>query len=329
VTPKPNPSAQDIEKAKRHMASGVAFIQDPDGARYEEAYPEFKQAYELSGSMNALQNLAICSMKLELDGEAIDYFERFLESDKIDEADKAQVERDLGALKGSVAWVTVASDKPNVTLHDTRTPRSGAPKRNRYTIGIQAKRLGIHPGSHEFVASDDSGKDVKWRVEIKNGEQLRHDFSFDPNAPVTAEGFETKDPVPGGDTGGDEDEGGIHPAVWITLGITVAALIPWAVFMGMSASKKSEYDNEILGQKPIDEQQEAADSLKQTNLLADVFLGITAAAAVATVIVVAVTLTADDGDDASNKPRKNAVTLKFAPAVDPRGAGALMVTGEF
>jgi hypothetical protein len=335
VSPKPSPSAEDIEQAKKHMAAGVASTQDPDGARYEQAYPEFKRAYELSGSLNALQNLAICAMKLELDGEAIEYFERFLQQkgSDIDPADKEQVERDLATLKAVVAWVMVSSDRPTVTLTDTRTPSSGAPRRNRYTIGITQRKIGIHPGSHEFKAVSDEGKELTWSVEVKNGSELRHDFIFNPNAPFTAEGFpegEGTDPPAGSDTGVEDDgEGGVHPALWVCVGVTVAAAIPWAVFMGLSASQKAEYDDEILGEKPIDEQQEAADSLKTTNLLADVFLGITAAGAAATVIVAIVTMTGGDDDEASIGGKHQGVRWTLSPAADPRGGGAVMVTGEF
>ncbi len=320
------PSKGEIAKAKKHMAAGVAFIQDPDGARYEEAYPEFKGAYELSGSLNALQNLAICAMKLELDGEAIEHFEEFLEKkgDDIDAADKADVERDLNALKAAVAWITVSADKPGITLKDIRTPRSGATKRNQYTIGLQAKRLGVHPGDHAFTAITGEGKELKWNLVVKNGDAHTHDFLFDPGAPVTAEGF-TEDDANFGDTDDEEDdEGGGMPAyVWIAGSITVAAAVPWAIFGIMSFGKKSDYDA-IHGQVPVPEQQEAFDDLQTTNLLADIFMGVTAAGAVATIILA---ITAPSGEEDAEE--EAGVNWTIAPSVDPRGGAAAMITGTF
>jgi hypothetical protein len=322
------PNKGDIEKAKKRMAAGVAFIQDPDGARYEEAYPEFKAAYELSGSLNALQNLAICAMKLELDGEAIDYFEKFLEEkgDDIDPQDKKDVTRDLNALKAVVAWISVSSDKPGVTLKDVRTPRSGAAIRNKYKIGLQIRKLGVHPGSHAFTAVTGEGKELKWNIEIKNGESHNHEFVFDPGAPVTAEGFteEDADFQDDGQDEEDEDSGGGLPAyVWIVGGVTVAAAVPWAVFGIMSFGKKADYD-ELYGKAPQDEQQTAYDDLTMTNLLADIFMGVTAAGAVLTIVLA---VTAPSGDE--GEAEEAGVQWSITPSVDPRGGGAAMVTGTF
>jgi len=304
----------------------VAFIQDPDGARYEEAYPEFKAAYELSGSLNALQNLAICAMKLELDGEAIDYFETFLEKkgDDIDPTDKKDVERDLNALKAVVAWISVSSDKPGVTLKNVRTPRSGAAVRNQYKIGLQTKKIGVHPGSHEFTAITGEGKELKWTIDIKNGESHTHDFIFEPGAPVTAEGF-TEDDADFSDSDDEEEGGGggLPAYVWVAGGVTVAAAVPWAVFGIMSFGKKADYD-ELQGTAPKDEQQEAYDDLAMTNLLADIFMGVTAAGAVATIILIATAPSGDDGE-----AEEAAVQWSITPAVDPRGGGAAMITGTF
>jgi hypothetical protein len=324
------PSKRDIAKAKKHMAAGVAFIQDPDGARYEVAYPEFKAAYELSGSLNALQNLAICAMKLELDGEAVEHFEEFLEKkgDDIAASDKSDVERDLNALKSVVAWITVSSDKPGVTLKDTRTPRSGSTIRNKYTIGLQAKRLGVHPGEHAFIAITGEGKELKWSLTVKNGESHTHEFLYDPNAPVTAEGF-TEDDADFSDANDDEEEdggGGLPAYVWVAGGITVAAAVPWAIFGVMSFGKKSDYDA-MHGQDPIGDQQDAYDDLQTTNLLADIFMGVTAAGAVATIILA---VTAPSGEEEEEEEEEEAgVNWTVSPSVDPRGGGAAMITGTF
>jgi hypothetical protein len=301
-------------------------MQDPDGARYEDAYPAFKRAYELSGSLNALQNLAICAMKIELDGEAIVFFERFLEAkgDDIEEADKAQVTRDLNTLKAVVAWITVSSDDAGVTMQDVRTPRRGATVRNKYDIGIQAKKLGVHPGSHVFTAKNGEGQEQTWTVEIANGGEYNHEFVFDPNAPVTAEGFTMDDPKPEGEGEGEDDEegGGIHPAVWGGLGVTIAAAGVMAAFMGLSASQKKKYDNDILGQEPVSVQESEASKLKTYNLVADIMIGVTAAAAVTT-LVLGLVLTTDE-----EEAETGGVHWTVAPSLDHRGGGA-MITGSF
>ncbi len=64
------------ERARGHFTAGVNLLQDPDGARYEEAYREFKAAYAESPSWKILGNLGLASMKLERDGEAIEAYQK-------------------------------------------------------------------------------------------------------------------------------------------------------------------------------------------------------------------------------------------------------------
>lgn len=331
------PSAQDIEQAKKHMRAGVAFMQDPDGPKYEEAYPEFKKAYELSGSLNALQNLAICAQNLELDGEAIELYGKFLEGkgDSVDPKVKEQVERDKLALEAVVAWVTLGTDKVGVTIEDVRYPRRGSPITNIYKGSIQGLKLGIHPGRHKFTASLDGHEDQVWEVTIKNGGSYSHTFTFDPNAPVTAEGFTAEDHegLVGGEEGGEGDEGGMPVYPWIVGGITVAVAVPWVIFMAMSSSKKGEYDD-ALGTQPLAEQEDLKSDLETTNLVADVLMGVTIAGAVTTVILFATADYGGDGDE-DDDSTETARGLRFGvdylvtPAVDPRGGAGAVVTGTF
>lgn len=315
----------------KHMAAGVSFIRDIENEHPEEAYPEFKKAYELSCSLNALRNLALSAMKLELDGEAIEYYAIVLEK-KTDlaEKDRAQIQDDLAKLKTSVAWVTLSSDRPGVSLVDVRTPRKGVPIRNTYDIGLAAKKIGLHPGNHKLTASVEGFPDKSWNVQIENGSAHSHEFVFDPNAPVTAEGFTEQDEQEmTGDKPEESDGGGGVPIyVWIAGGVTVAAAIPMAIFMGMSMSKKAEYDDEILGKKPINEQQDAHDSLKTTNLLADIFLGVTAAGAAATLILF-LTAPSDDDAAASKGTPRIGVDYTIAPMIDPQGGAGALVTARF
>ncbi|MBW2454736.1 MAG: hypothetical protein JRI68_09500 [Deltaproteobacteria bacterium] len=222
-----------------------------------------------------------------------------------------------------MAWISVSSDKPGITLKDVRTPRSGAAVRNQYNIGLQTKKLGVHPGSHEFIAITGEGKELEWNIDIKNGESHTHEFIYEPGAPVTAEGFTEDDANFADDDEEEEDSGGGLPAyVWVVGGITVAAAVPWAAFGIMSFGKKTDYDA-LHGKAPKDEQQEAYDDLAMTNLLADVFMGVTAAGAVLTIILA---VTAPSGEEEAEEA---GVQWTIRPSVDPRGGGAAMITGTF
>lgn len=354
-------SAADIDAAKKHMAAGVGFMQDPDGARYEEAYVEFKKAYELSGSLNALQNLAICAQNLELDGEAIELYEKFLEGkgSAIDKATKEQVERDLNALRSAVAWVTLSTDKAGAKIVDTRFPKRGSPVNNDYKGSIQGQKLGIHPGKHKFVASLAGSKDQIWEVEIPNGGELSHQFYFEAKGgPVTAEGFTDKDlqEMSGEGAEGEPDGGaddGVPAYPFVVGAITVAAAVPWVVFMVMSNGSKGEYDDTKAryeqGQASESELDDAKSSLNTNNLLADVFMGVTAAAGVATIICIIVAASSGGDDEAAEgeaseeapseegttegeqSARRKTTPVHWAvtPAVDLRGGGGAQLEVRF
>jgi len=53
------PTDAEIAEAKRHMEAAAAFYNDPSGRKCEDAYREFKLAYELSGgtSLNAAKGV--------------------------------------------------------------------------------------------------------------------------------------------------------------------------------------------------------------------------------------------------------------------------------
>src|SRR5436189_1139190 len=88
------------DEARAHFSAGVNLLQDPDGARYEEAYREFKAAYATSPSWKILGNLGLSAMKLERDGEAIEAYRKYLTDggNQVDTDERAQFTRDLSTL---------------------------------------------------------------------------------------------------------------------------------------------------------------------------------------------------------------------------------------
>jgi len=331
-------SAEDIEAAKKHMGAGVSFMQNPDGAQYEEAYAEFKKAYDLSGSLNALQNLAICAQNLELDGEAIGYYDKYLagKGDSIDPATKEQVERDLAGLKAAAAWVTLTTDKVGAKVVDTRFPKRGSPITNEYKGSLQGTKVGIHPGKHKFVASLGGQKDQVWEVELPNGSENAHTFVFVGSETATTEGGNEKEP--GGKGEGGKGEGGKDKGAGESAGLpwypflpgalTVGLAVPWIIFGAKSFGQKSDYDAAVAARSP--DQQDMHDKLKQTNTLADVFMGLTVASGVATIITIIVAATSS-GDDTSTPQPAAAAALQWRidPAIDPQHGGGATFTVRY
>ncbi|RYZ02534.1 MAG: hypothetical protein EOO73_31330 [Myxococcales bacterium] len=168
------------EEARAHFSAGVNLLQDPDGARYEEAYREFKAAYRASPSWKILGNLGISAYRLERDGEALAAFEKYLQEGKkeIDGSERAQFERDSQTIRAGLVKVSLSSDPPGATVTDERLPQSGAAVRNPYPALTAPTELGVRAGRHRFTASLPGRTDSVWEVDLEPGQKVEHVFTL-------------------------------------------------------------------------------------------------------------------------------------------------------
>ena len=102
-----NAAAESVaitDEARAHFSAGVSFLQDPDGARYEEALRELQTAYAISLSLKIWGNWGLAAMTLERDGEARDAIRRYLPEggEQIEAAERAQMELDLQSIEASI-----------------------------------------------------------------------------------------------------------------------------------------------------------------------------------------------------------------------------------
>jgi len=310
-----------LEEAKKHFAAGRAFYDDPSGHKCEEATREFRKAYDLSGSLNALKGMAVCNLELERDGEAIEQYTKYLEGkgSSIDAAEKQQIEADLTALKAGVAYITFSTDRPGVRITDVRTPSRGYLITNQYDLPVAGKKLGIHPGSHKFTASADGVPEQTWKIEIPNGGKYDHAFEFDKGKPVTAEGFTKKDME------GDPDEPKTKttrpvPPAAIALGVVTVAAGGATAGLGVWALGKNSAYKAANGKKTAAELNTLRSSVKTANLATDIALGVTVASAVTTIVLIVARPT--------KKVPIKASSFMLSPAVGSQSGGAV-VGGTF
>jgi hypothetical protein len=268
------PDPAQLEEAKRHMKAGASFYKDPSGHKCEEALREFRKAYELSGSINAVKGMAVCDLELERDGESIALYTAYLagKHDTIDPAERAQVEADLATLRAAVARVSLTTNVDQVRLIDVRTPSRGYPVRNTYPLSLTGARLGVHPGQHVFTASVDGAPEQVWKVDIGNGGSYAHAFVFSGAGAGTP-------PVDDG-----EPIRPIPPSVFATAGLTVALAVPWGVFAIRAKSMNDTYQG-VNGKEPLAQLNDLHSDIKSLNLIADLFLGATLTSLTATAVL--------------------------------------------
>ncbi len=238
------------DEARAHFTAGVNLLQDPDGARYEEAYREFKAAYGASPSWKILGNLGISAMKLERDGEAIESYKKYLaEGGKQIEADeRAQFQRDLATLEAGVVRLALESDPPGATIEDERFPASGNAIRNSYVLNGPTQ-LGVRAGRHRFTAKLPGRTDAVWEVELSPKQQQAYSFKLaEPTAAVPAAAAPA--PVteqPGSvaiDSNNAKGGNALRTGAYVGLGVGVVGIAVGTVF-GLKAKSKYKQANDL------------------------------------------------------------------------------------
>jgi hypothetical protein len=321
-------AAQEVQvsdTARQHFKTGVAYLTDPDGARYEEAYREFKAAYADSPSWKILGNLGITAMKLERDGEAIEAFTKYLEGgkDQIDPAERAQMERDTMTTKAGVVYVTLKVDPPTAMIVDERQPLTGRVVDNRYELPPDGVlKIGIRRGHHRITAKLSGYTDSVWEFDAEPGADQAHDFKLEkpvapPPATAGAATGAAGQPAP-------EMKRPITTPIFIGAAATGALLIGSGVVGVMALSKNSDYKKVNDGQH-YSEAKDLRNSGQTLNLVGDVLLaGGVVAGVVTTILFINRPTVAADGAP----PQKDTGKLDFVPVVGSTGGGMFM-TGKF
>ena len=292
------------ENARMHFNAGVSLLQDPDGARYEEAYAEFKAAYADSPSWKILGNFALAAMKLERDGEAIDAYTKYLAESgpTLDPEERAQVQRDLDTLSAGVVRLELESVPPGAFITDERSATRGAIK-NNYGPLTDKLQIGVRAGQHRITAHLDGYADQVWVVNVAPGTSHQHQFALKPiaagaDAPSTPVVVER--PVP--------------TSVYIGLAATGVLAVGTGVFGGLALSKHSDFESKNDGSDPADAQS-LKDSGKTLNVVTDALLGgaVVAGAVTAVLYFTRPSRTADHG------------RLRVTPVAGPRVAGVSLM----
>lgn len=173
----------DLAEAKKQFAAGVNLLDDPDGAKYEDAYHAFKKAYALSRNVKVLGNIGFCAMHLERDGEAIEAYSTYLrETPDIDERERAQIQRDLATLSSTIARVkiTVQHSANAFSLVDLRVQTRGPVVENTYPMEGKEIALRIRPGRHRFKVKTDNAESVVVEALVEPGTDTAHVLKFAP-----------------------------------------------------------------------------------------------------------------------------------------------------
>jgi hypothetical protein len=245
-----------IAEGKRYFATGVALVNDPDGPRYEDALVQFKKAFDVLGAWKVLVNIAICSLKLERDSEAIEAYEKYLVAggQEIDKSERADIERDLATLRVQLVRLHLDLRASGGSVVDERMDGRGSRIVNRYLGTQRTLDLGVHPGHHVITVQVGS-QQARWEVDLPPGTAVNHTFDIaEPTAQVTNERTAPAPPA------------ALRVTMFGALGLGVAGLGVGTLFAVQSHNKRSRVDALCPNDRcPVEKTDEIADLQAQAS----------------------------------------------------------------
>jgi hypothetical protein len=324
------------EKARAHMKAGVNYVNDPSGAKWEEALGEFRKAYSFVPSWLIAGNIGTAALHVERDQEALEYYTKYLAEGgkRIKAEERKQVEADVATLKASMVRVTVSTDVPGATLVDERMTADGKTIVNRYpTESSGTTEFGIHPGNHRMVAKL-GDKQSSWEFAAESGATLKHEFKLEEKSePAGVEKTEKPAPMQEAREKPAPARGKVAPtaaaprrrptptSVYVGLVGTGVLAAGAAVTGVMALDKHAQFnDQNSPDGRTTGELQNLKDTGELLNIVTDVLIG-------AAVVGAGVTtyLYATRPEISTEQPR---ASLRIVPRVGPTGGG-LTVLGRF
>jgi hypothetical protein len=317
------------DKAREHFKAGLAYLEEPTGAKYEEAYREFHTAYTESPSYKVLNNIALCALYLERDGEAIDAYVRYLAAapkDEIPARKREQIDGDLKRLKAGLVKFEIKVTPPNAVIVDERKAVQGSNITNRYTAQNGLLSVGLHPGVHQITVIAEGYTQQTWEFEAGPATSHAREFKLIALNASTEKPTTSSSPTVSATptvTAPPETLKTHTPTMFYVSVAATGLFAASATVTGLLAlSKKSDLDD--LNQAKTDHPKavSAHDDAKRYALFCDISLGITALAAGATAYFYFTT----------PKPEKIATRVKprvqLAPVVGAQQTG-VTVFGSF
>lgn len=177
---------QISEEARAYFRNGVELLQATP-PNYQDAYHQFKLAFDKSNSWKVLGNMGLCAVSLERDGEALRYYEEYLKrgGKEINQDERTAIERDLLLIRGNSATLELSAlGGDEIEVLDVRSG-SSAPGQT-YVIGAEKQTLLLRAGIHTLTATHKDRRSLKWEVALRPSKNVSHEFDFNAAAAPSA-----------------------------------------------------------------------------------------------------------------------------------------------
>jgi len=315
------------QEARTHFQAGVNLLRDPDGARYEEAYREFKAAYAASPSYKILGNLGLCAMKLERDGEAIEAYTNYLShAAELDPAEAKQVGIDLQTLKTGVVKLTITVAPAGSILNDVRVPIRGERVVNQYRPLTGRLTLGLRPGHHQITLKLAGIDDFTFDLDAPAGAVEKKEIALKKTEVTVPKAATSPAPAPLHPEKNDTASRPVPAGVYVGLAASGAFLAAGAITGIMALGKNSDYQSMNDGLH-VSEAESLRDQGVKLNVVTDVLFG---AAVVSTAITGVLYFSRPDVTTGTGGSSRTTARATWSPDLGVSSRGAeLRLRGTF
>jgi len=169
-------------EAQKHFEAGLAYADDPSGPKWDEAMKEFLAAYAISPTWKLKNNIGLCALNLERDGEAIENYTDYLDHGGergLSEKHRKQIKKDIAMLTASLVRVTLEVEPAEAAITDERKTAKGELRVNRYHATGGNASLGLHPGTHKITVEAPGHVSSTWTFDADPASTHQHTFKID------------------------------------------------------------------------------------------------------------------------------------------------------
>jgi tetratricopeptide (TPR) repeat protein len=302
-TPPPEPATDNVQQARERFQRGAELYKE---GSFDAAFAEFSRAYEIAPNYRVLFNLGQVELERHDYASAMRFFQRYLEDGgaEVDAERRAEVEREILALKNRVAELTVTSNVTGVEVSIDGTVVG--------TLPLSAPVL-VSAGVRRIAARRDGYQPIDRTLKVAGGDKPVLELELEPVQSAT--------PVTAPTSAAADSSGGVPAGAWI--GFVAAGVFGGtAVTFGILTQKKDEDLDRELSKYPAD-LQKIDDERSRLKLYAGLTDGFAGAALLSAVVG---TYFAFSGS--SEPATESARTKQTRTRLVPLGNG-IALAGEF
>lgn len=292
-------SAQDVDlaqaardAAREAYGRGQSLYQ---AGEYVESEAAFMQAYAIIPNPVVLIGVAESRERRGDAAGAIAMFERYL-SERADAPDADSIRTRIADLRTGPATLAITSTPPGAAI---AVDGDDAEE-------VTPAELQVPAGDHTVALTLEGHEASEQTVTAVAG--TRHEVAAELGATASDPAFGDGDPIDEPEVAVEEEaaaaDDGPSTGVWVSAGIAAGSLVAGTVVGFLALSEEGDFDN-----TPTDA---IADKGETYALVADVFFGLAAAAAITGLVLY---LTGDEDEDSES------ARLDVAPLVGPNGGG--------